>query len=121
LNRLQTTSRAITAPVAFPSSADLTVKLVPSTFLERLEEYRSEESKWLSALCIFVGAILAVFINITTGGTMGAQTWFILLILSIVALFAGWSARSYGKRASVLKEQLLGKNDTEIQSGETDI
>lgn len=119
LKRLQTTSREITAPVTIPSSADLAVKLVPSTVLERLEEYRSEESKWLSILGIFIGAILGVFINVATGANMSSEAWIILVFLSLMVLITGWSAWTYRKRGNVLKAQLLDKGEPNNEKSET--
>jgi transcriptional regulator with XRE-family HTH domain len=117
LKRLRTTSREITAPVALPSSADLTVKLVPSTVLERLEEYRSEESKWLSVSGIFIGSILGIFINVATGGAMSTQAWIILGVLLLMASFSGWTARSYSRRAGSLKKQLFFVNKLTSEDG----
>jgi transcriptional regulator with XRE-family HTH domain len=113
VSRLQTTSREITAPVTLPSSDDLTVSLVPSSVLERLEEYRSEESKWLSGLGIFIGAMLGIFINVATGGSMSAQAWIILAVLLVMVCFTGWSAWTYRQRGNKLKEQLLTRKQNQ--------
>jgi transcriptional regulator with XRE-family HTH domain len=111
LRRLQTTSNQIMAPVSIPSSHELTVKLVPSMLLERLEEYRTEENKWSSWLGVFAGAILGVFINLATGGTMTNQAWVVLAILLIVMILVGRSAWVYRQRANTLKVQLLASNE----------
>jgi transcriptional regulator with XRE-family HTH domain len=107
LRRLQSTSNQLMAPVSIPSSEDLTVRLVPSTLLERLEEYRAEENKWSSWLGVFVGAILGVFINLATGGTMTNQAWVVLAILTVVAVLVGRSAWAYRRRANTLRTELL--------------
>lgn len=117
VSRLQTTSLEITAPVTIPSSDDLTVSLVPASFLERLEEYRSEESKWLSGLGIFAGSILGIFINVATGGSMSAQAWIILAVLMVMVCFTGWSAWTYRQRGNNLKEQLLTRKQNQKPVG----
>jgi hypothetical protein len=107
LRRLSASSREITAPVTFPSSSQLEVRLVPSTLLERLEEYRSDENKWISFAGVLLGAALALSLEASTGGTMTPEAWILLLVLWLGAFLAGWSAWSFRERAKRIKAQLL--------------
>lgn len=97
LSRFETSRFPITAPVILPASEDMAVQLVSTTSLERLEEYRSEESKWSSIMSVFIGALIGVLTNVVTGGDMTKEAWFLVslfLIISVLVFFTYWNYRT---------------------------
>lgn len=109
LAQLQSTSREITAPVRLPSPQDMEVKLVAITSLERLEEYRADENEWRSWFGVFMGAIIAVFINIFTGSEVSNETYLLGAFLVLMCLLTGWSALKYRQRGNALRDDIFEK------------
>jgi len=101
------TGEALTAPVRFPSREAMEVSLVPSTYLQRLEEYRSDESRWFSFFGIFVGAIIGVFVNVATGGKFGVQVWILIGVFALVAVLIGSFGLQARRRGDRLRHDLM--------------
>lgn len=127
VNRLKATSHEITAPVALPSSDEMTVRLVPVNLLERLEEYRFDEAKWAAIQGVFFGAVLSLVVNMATGVNATSSTWGLLGLLFAMACLASWATYSSRQRGNKVRNQLLGssnsrmkllKNETESSSSE---
>jgi len=97
----------LTAPVRIPAREDMEVTLMPTTVLDRLEEYRGEQSTWFSIFGVFVGVIGGVFVNVATGGTLGASAVVLLLAFLVMATAAGWFARQAKRRGDALKRKFL--------------
>lgn len=109
LAQLQSTSREITAPVSLPKPQDMEVKLVAITSLERLEEYRADENEWRSWFGVFVGAIIAVFINIFTGSDVTNETYLLGAFLLLMCVLTGWSVFRYRQRGNALRNEIFEK------------
>lgn len=107
LKDLQSTSREIYAPVSLPTPEQMKVPLVPSTYVERIEEYRNEQNVWFSLAGVFLGAILGLTINWVTGGKMEGPALVVLGILVLMLLVTGLSALKFKKRADKLRDLLL--------------
>lgn len=107
ITQMYITSRDITAPVMFPSLADVQVRFISVISLERLNEYRSEETKWFTVSGSFIGAIFGVIINLIVGGQMQSTGWILILVFLMIAAAAAWSAYQYRQRAEQLSNQLL--------------
>jgi hypothetical protein len=105
---LQETSQALTAPVRIPTPGAMQVTLVPVHVLDRLEEYRSDESTWLTFCGLFMGAILGVFVNVATGGKLAAASWIVLSVFALMAALTGAFAWQTRRRSAALKKQHLG-------------
>lgn len=103
---IQKKGATLTAPVQLPSSQKMAVKLIPTNMFNTLEEYRSDQNKWFSICTLFVGAILGIFINLSTGAKADKTTWIVLIILLVVSLFSGHSGRTYSERSKTLKKQI---------------
>jgi|GEM_PF-6700737 len=108
ISKMQTTSQSLTAPVVLPTPEDMEVKLVSSTSLERLEEYRSEESKWGTWLGVFVGAIIGILINLATGGQLTQSALILISTFVLLSILTGWTEYSFKERAHRLKERIMG-------------
>ena len=113
LSDLQSTSQEITAPVRIPSQKDMEVKLVATTSLERLEEYRSDENIWFSLFGVCLGAVMAILINLVTGGQSTTETWIILGIIVAVAVTTGGAAIVNRIRGNRAKAYILGSHTAE--------
>lgn len=104
---LKNTSQSLTAPVKIPSQEHMQVHLVPAASLERLEEYRSDESTWWTWFGLFVGSIIGVFINAATGGRMTTEAWILIGVFIIMAGLTGWFALKSKRKGSELSKKLL--------------
>ncbi|HET9495773.1 MAG TPA: hypothetical protein VFR15_16225 [Chloroflexia bacterium] len=104
----QETAQLLTAEVVLPSREEMQVRLVSANSLERLEEYRNEESKWFSIAGVLIGAGLGIFVNVATGGTMTSSAWLVMGLLALLGGFTGFTARQYGQRAHTLRERIMG-------------
>jgi transcriptional regulator with XRE-family HTH domain len=100
-------SQSITAPVILPPPEDMEVRLVSSTSLQRLEEYRSEENKWYAVMGIFLGAVLGIFINVTTGGSMTSVAWILVATFAGFGALTGLTARNYQTRGNEIRARIL--------------
>ena len=121
LQQVQIPSQSITAPVILPPPEDMEVRLVSSTSLERLEEYRSEVNKWYTIVGIFLGAILGIFINSVTGGNMTSQAWILVLTFLFFAVLTGFTGWNYQKRVNQVRSQILREPKTEIHKAKSTI
>lgn len=100
---LQKKGATLSAPVQLPSSQKMAVKLIPTNTFDTLEEYRADQNKWFSVCTLFVGAILGIIINLSTGATADKTTWIVLTILFVISIFSGHSGWSYSQRSKKLK------------------
>ena len=109
MRHMQQTSQALTAPVRIPSPSEMEVRLVPLHHLDRLEEYRNDESQWLTLFGITVGAIIAIVVNGVTGGKIEGETWILLGLLIVIALILGGATRQARQRGNATKQQMLSR------------
>lgn len=117
ISNLQESSMKMTAPVVMPEPKDMEVRLVASSSLERLEEYRSEENKWYSVFTLFVGAIMGVFVNVVTGGNLTTAAWILVGAFLLMGGFAGWSAFGFQKRAETIRRKINPERNAELGDG----
>ncbi|WP_110715288.1 helix-turn-helix domain-containing protein [Salinicola acroporae] len=96
----------LSAPVQLPSSQKMAVKLVPTSTFDTLEEYRSDQNKWFSVCTLFVGSILGIVINLSTGAKADKTTWIVLVVLLVISLFSGHSGWCYSQRSKKLKDSI---------------
>jgi len=101
--------RNLTADVVLPPAKDLRVKLVPSDSLDRLEEYRSDESRAYLLVGAFLGAALGILSNWVTqeAFTVTKISGAFLVFFVCMALLAEAWALQIGHRARNLKNRLL--------------
>ncbi len=108
------------AKVVLPSAEDMAVRLVPSNSLDRLEEYRSDETKAYLLIGIFLGAVLGILSNwITDPGfeitrVSGA---FMIIFSALAVLAAGWAAQ-VSARSRRVRSRLLGQKPGEATQGQ---
>lgn len=110
ITKLETEAKELTAPVRFPKPSAMEITLVPTTMLERLEEYRHESNKWDTVFGIFIGAVLGLLSNLVTGGKMAFETWALTAILVGLSGFTWWSGYRYKERARLIKEEINAEN-----------
>ena len=102
-------SQHITAPVLLPSVELMSVRLVPTHMLERLEEYRSDESGYSLLTGLFGGATLGVIINWFTSQDINISPYSIILLITMIFLTC-WSVfqlRKASKRSRTLRDRML--------------
>lgn len=104
----------IYAPVIVPAPEDLQVRLVSSTALERFEEYRAEESKWLGWLGIVSGALLGIIINWATGGILSGESIVLLVVFAVICIIFGITALKYKKRGDEIRAQIFKNRAAEV-------
>lgn len=86
VDALVTSLMGPTARVVFPSDNDMTLKLVSTHTISRLEDIRSETRFTWNAFSITLGAILGFLTNIVTNtNTVPASSWVFLVLLGIFA------------------------------------
>lgn len=104
---MQATAQELTAPVHIPSRESMGVQLIPSDVVYRLEEYRSDETKWFSWFGVCIGSIIGVFVNVATGGEMKTDAWIILAVFAVAAILTGLSGWQAGQRGKALRQKYL--------------
>ena len=109
LDQTKKQSEELKAPVVLPSMEDMTVTLVPSHLLERLEEYRSDDSIAFLLVGVFGGAILAILVNWMTNAEFNVTSASgvllgLLVFLEMASIF--WTHR-IRKRATIVRERML--------------
>lgn len=113
-NEMLTDEIKISAPVRIPS---LTIDLVPADLVYRLEEYRSDQIRWEAVFWTFVGATFGVIVNwVTTDPiTITKSSIILVVILGVMIIITGLSAREYKKRADMLKASAFSANKPETK------
>ena len=114
VGKLEVTGDKLTAQVEVPTPDRMKVKLVPSTLIAQIEEYRSDSVIWYSLAGAFGGAVLGVYVNWATGGELTSSAnvltiIFILLMIVFVVLI-----RRNEKRLEVAKSLMLGIDMTPL-------
>lgn len=107
LSQMKIPSAHLSAPIILPPPEDMEVRLVSSTSLQRLEEYRSEENKWYSVTGIFMGAILGIAINVATGGIMTNNAWILVGTFVALTILTGITAIRYQNQGNRIRTQIL--------------
>jgi 4-amino-4-deoxy-L-arabinose transferase-like glycosyltransferase len=99
----------ITAPIYIPARDKLAIGLVPSDYVYRLEEYRSDERRWESVMWALIGAVLGIIVNwVNTDPPSISRNSLILIgILAVMIVITWMAVRDYRKRADKIKEQIL--------------
>lgn len=85
-NKFAQLDQTLKADVLLPSDEVMKVKLVPLHYMERLDEYRSDENWAFSLGGIFLGALLGIITNgfFTLEDTLSSPTFMLLLLFSIL-------------------------------------
>ena len=107
LENARSTSEQLTAPVILPAPEDIQVRLVSSTSLQRLEEYREEENNWFSLSGVFFGAFLGMLANHYSGGTLSIEGWYLVAILVGLTIFTFFSGRRFKARGEKISNQIF--------------
>jgi hypothetical protein len=111
----QVTAQRLKADVILPAAEDMQVRLISAHSFERLEEYRSEESKWFSVAGIFGGSTLGIFVNAVTGGVLNEQSWIFVVVSLALTILTGATAYNYQRRAERLKLRIERKSSISKQ------
>jgi transcriptional regulator with XRE-family HTH domain len=109
LSHVQETSQELTVPLRFPRREDMVVPMVPSMWFQQLEDYRADQNRWYTATGVAGGALLGVAVNLVTGGQMTPSAFIFVVAFALMALWCGWSAITYQKRAKQLRNQTLAQ------------
>lgn len=97
-----------TAPVRLPNREELTVRLVDSAQLHRLDELRGDVALHQSILFIGIGALLGFVTSLFfTNTRVGAGGWVFLGVLLGMSLLSGVFARRAARRAAMAKRRLF--------------
>jgi len=104
----------IRAPIMIPPMEDISVRLVPSHLLERLEEYRSDENKAYLLIGLFGGSILGVLGNWATNEnfTITRVSMVLIGIMFCLTIACIWWAYRINQRASRVRDQMLSSTIT---------
>lgn len=108
VNGLQQTGERITAQVEIPTREAMKVKLVPATFIARIEEYSSDSVIWYAVAGAFGGATLGIVVNAATGGTMTPTAWVLITIFVLLMSLFIVLIRRNAERLREAKWQMLG-------------
>ncbi len=81
VEKAQEKTKELTAPVLLPSPQDIEVRLVASHSLDRLEEYRADESLYFLLIGLFGGAVLGILSNWFTNETLTMTRFSIVFII----------------------------------------
>jgi VIT1/CCC1 family predicted Fe2+/Mn2+ transporter len=99
--------QGITAPVKLPSQEAMTVQLGPVNYIERLDEYHSDENLAYALIGLLVGAILGIIADGFVQIPVQFSSLSIILII-ILVIFSGfsllWLIRIRNRRKSVQKQ-----------------
>jgi len=107
--------KELTAPVLLPSMESMSIRLVPSHSLERLEEYQSDEGHANLLAGIFGGGALGLVITLATGeATSLSPSSIALLVLLILLTFASvfWIYRIRSRISKIRDRILLVEDDS---------
>lgn len=108
LTELARTGAELTAQVEMPSAEHMKVKLVPATFIARMEEYGSDNAVWYTIAGALDGAIIGIGVNAATGGTMTPTAWALIFIfVALTVVFVILIQRNQ-ERIETAKWQILG-------------
>lgn len=118
LDQIKIPPQSLMAPVILPPTKDMEIRLVSSTSLQRLEEYRFEENKWYTVTGILGGAILGIIINVATGGQMTAIAWILVITFAVLCAITGWTAWNYQQRGNDIRKQILTEQPAKKSKGE---
>ncbi|MCB0172492.1 MAG: hypothetical protein KDJ97_18250 [Anaerolineae bacterium] len=101
--------RELNARIVLPPREDMSVKLVPSHSLERLEEYRGDESIAFLLIGLFGGAIMGVLINWITDEdfVITRQSIVFVSFFLFLTVLCGWWAFQLKKRSGRIRDKLL--------------
>ncbi len=115
-------SRSLTADVVLPPQGDLRIRLVPSDSLDRLEEYRADQSVSLLFVGIFLGAILGILSNWITDldFTITRISGAFMVLFLVMASLVGFWTYVVRRRASETRKRMLFSPLAEEGSGQED-
>lgn len=107
--RTQAEHNELTAPISFPRREDMTVQLIDSSLLDRLEEYRSDETVAFLFVGAWLGAILGVLVNWYTAAefVVTRESQVLLAILFILLGGSAFVAFRLRRRAAMVKRRLF--------------
>jgi hypothetical protein len=109
IERATERSQELKANIVLPPSKYLSVRLVPSHSLDRLEEYRSDEKKAYALLGVFGGGAIGVFINWATQDTFALTKATIVLVVFFLILTTAAVAWAWqiGRRVQRVRKAML--------------
>jgi hypothetical protein len=107
--RVQEAGKELKAPILIPALDDLAVPLVPSDWVYRLEEYRSDETIAFILVGLFGGAILGILGNWATNPQFEITriSFILMLLFFLLGVFACRWAFVIRARAAIVKQRML--------------
>jgi hypothetical protein len=122
VEKAQVNSQELKAPILLPPLEDMQVRLVASHSLERLEEYRSDESKYYLFVGLFGGAILGILSNWFTNEQLIMTRFSIvfIILLSILAGGCAYMVMNIHWRAKAVQTKMFGSNATPLPLADGD-
>jgi len=106
IGRATERSQELKANIVLPPSEYLSVQLVPSHSLDRLEEYRADEKKAYALLGVFFGGAIGTFSNWATQDTFAITkaTAVLVLFFLILTIATGVWAWQIDKRVQKVRK-----------------
>ncbi len=113
LSRITQQSQEIKAAVVLPPREEMNVKLVTSTSLDHLEEYRSDLNDVYLLIGTFGGAALSMLLGWAASWPLIPTVPSVILFLLLLVLTAGCIRRAthIRQRADALRARMMGKSD----------
>ena len=112
LGQAQARSNDLVAPIIIPAIDDMKINLVPTNWLERLEEYRSDERIYSLLFGLFGGALLGMiaawFAN--SQNSINAYAVAFLLVLVILTMACAIIFYRANQRAQGMRKKMLDIN-----------
>jgi transcriptional regulator with XRE-family HTH domain len=107
LTKMDASTRAIGISAPLRIAQDLTVDLVPLATFQRIEEYRDQQSRWSTAVAAFLGAVLGITVNATTGGQINSFSAALLIAFVGMGYLCFRTERYYSRRLRNERERIL--------------
>lgn len=106
---IEQSRRELTAPVTLPSIEDMSIRLVPSHRLERLEEYRADEGYALLAAGLFGGGLLGLLVSLATAeiSSLSAPSIAVLVLLLLLTVASAYWIHRIRSRVARIRERML--------------
>jgi len=122
LSRISESGNEIKAKVLFPSPRDMSIQLVPSQYLERLEEYRNDENIAFLLLGGFLGGLIGVLSNAYSNNiVILGYLYNFCILLGITTIISGIWVITLRNRMKIISKKIFRDNFDTTEQSEDDI
>ncbi|EPO2920315.1 hypothetical protein [Vibrio cholerae] len=112
LERVETQSKALAAPIKIPSPKNMEVQLVSADSLERLSEYNNDINVFLTLASVFLGACLGMLGNIAFSQSVPVGAYSAIILLGVISIVFGCLYVRSDKRKSDLNKIIFDSDDS---------